>query len=206
MGFTLATHDLEIRGAGELLGEGQSGQIQEVGFNLYNELLQRAVNALKAGDIPDMDKPLTEQTLVDIGAPALIPTTYIPDVHSRLILYKRIASTKDKAEIRALKVEMIDRFGLLPDEVKHLFALTQLRHLAQTFGVKKLDMSAAGGRILFNPTNKVDPIKIFQLVQTRPWTYKLSGQDSIRFEKELEEVQQRIDWVTDLLQQITVTD
>jgi transcription-repair coupling factor (superfamily II helicase) len=206
VGFTLATHDLEIRGAGELLGEGQSGQIQEIGFNLYNELLQRAVKALKAGDIPDMDKPLAEHTSVEIGAPALIPTAYIPDVHSRLILYKRIASTENKSEIRALKVEMIDRFGLLPDEVNHLFAVTQLRQLAQTLGVKKLDVAAAGGRILFNQNNKVDPMKIFQLVQTRPWTYKLSGQDSIRFEKELEEVQQRVDWVTDLLQQITITD
>jgi len=206
VGFTLATHDLEIRGAGELLGEGQSGQIHEIGFNLYNELLQRAVKALKAGDIPDMDKPLTEHTSVEIGAPALIPSNYIPDVHSRLILYKRIASTEDKTEIRALKVEMIDRFGLLPDAVNCLFAVTQLRQLAQTVGVKKLDVSAVGGRILFNQNNKVDPMKIFQLVQTRPWTYKLSGQDSIRFEKELDDVQQRVDWITDLLQQITITD
>ncbi len=206
IGFTLATHDLEIRGAGELLGEGQSGQIQEIGYNLYNELLQRAVKALKAGKIPDMDKSLTEQISVDIGAAALIPTAYIPDVHSRLILYKRIASAEDKAEIRGLKVEMIDRFGLLPKEVNYLFAVTQLRQIAQELGVKKLEVADAGGRIVFAKQNKVDPAKIFQLVQTRPWTYKLSGQDSIRFEKDLEAVETRVEWVTDLLQQITVSN
>jgi transcription-repair coupling factor (superfamily II helicase) len=206
VGFTLATHDLEIRGAGELLGEGQSGQIQEIGYNLYNELLQRAVKALKAGKIPDMDKSLTEQISVDIGAAALIPTAYIPDVHSRLILYKRIASAEDKAEIRGLKVEMIDRFGLLPKEVNYLFAVTQLRQMAQELGVKKLEVADAGGRIVFAKQNKVDPAKIFQLVQTRPWTYKLSGQDSIRFEKDLEAVETRVEWVTDLLQQITVSN
>jgi len=203
VGFTLATHDLEIRGAGELLGEGQSGQIQEIGFNLYNELLQRAVKALKSGEMPDMDKPLAEHTTVEIGAPALIPSDYIPDVHTRLILYKRIACAEDKATIKDLKIEMIDRFGLLPDQINNLFEVTRLRYIAQNIGVKKLEASAAGGRIVFGSNTKVDPMKILDLVQKRPWTYKLDGQDKIRFEKELDDVQQRVDWIIDFLHNIT---
>ncbi len=203
VGFTLATHDLEIRGAGELLGEGQSGQIQEIGFNLYNELLQRAVKVLRSGEIPNMDKPLESRTTVDIGSPALIPSDYIPDVHTRLILYKRIASAEDKAAIRDLKVEMIDRFGLLPDEVNTLFEVTRLRQVAQQTGVKKLDASASGGRIIFAENNNVDPMKVLELIQKRPWIYKLDGQDKIRFEKELEDVQQRVDWIIGFLQHIT---
>ena len=206
VGFTLATHDLEIRGAGELLGEGQSGQIQEIGFNLYNELLQRAVKALKSGEIPDMDKPLEERTTVEIGAPALIPSDYIPDVHTRLILYKRIASAEDKSAIKDLKVEMIDRFGLLPEPVNTLFEVTRLRQVAQKIGVKKLDASAAGGRISFGSNTKVDPMKILELVQKRPWTYKLDGQDKVRFEKELDDVQQRVDWIIEFLNNITQVD
>ena len=150
-----------------------------------------------------MDKPLASHTTVEIGSPALIPSHYIPDVHTRLILYKRIASAEDKAAIKDLKVEMIDRFGLLPDEVNTLFEVTRLRQLAQIIGVKKLDASAAGGRIVFGSNTKVDPMKILSLVQKRPWTYKLSGQDTIHFEKELEDVQQRVDWVVELLDNIT---
>ncbi len=133
-GFTLATHDLEIRGAGELLGDEQSGQIQEIGFTLYTELLERAVSALKAGKQPELDKPLNHGPEVDLHLPALIPDDYVPDVHNRLILYKRIASAEDGAELRELQVEMIDRFGLLPDPAKLLFSVTELKLAAVPLG------------------------------------------------------------------------
>src|SRR5690606_33789318 len=122
-GFTLATHDMEIRGAGELLGDEQSGQMQEIGFSLYNDLLERAVKALKSGKEPDlntMDRPFIE---IDLHVPALIPSDYLPDVHTRLVLYKRIAAAQDNDALRELQVEMVDRFGLLPDPTKTLFAV-----------------------------------------------------------------------------------
>jgi transcription-repair coupling factor (superfamily II helicase) len=202
VGFTLATHDLEIRGAGELLGEDQSGQIQEIGFNLYNELLERAVKAMKSGQMPDTSATDAHVTTVDIGAPALIPTDYIPDVHSRLILYKRIASTQNSEELKELRIEMIDRFGLLPDEVNNLFEVTRLRQLASAIGIKKLDASDKGGRIIFDSKPKVNPAKIIELVQKRPWTYRLDGQDKLRFEHEMSEVDGRIDWLKTLINTI----
>jgi len=137
-GFTLASHDMEIRGAGELLGEGQSGQMQEIGFTLYLELLERAVEALKAGREPELDRPLDHGTEIDLGIPALLPDDYLPDVHTRLIQYKRIASASDKTELRELQVEMIDRFGLLPDPTKNLFRITELKLGATPLGIKKL--------------------------------------------------------------------
>src|SRR5690606_35635385 len=133
-GFTLATHDLEIRGAGELLGEEQSGQIQEVGFTLYSELLERAVEALKKGEVPDLDAPLDHGPEVDLKVPALLPNDYMPDVHMRLVLYKRIASAPNQAALDELQVEMIDRFGLLPEQAKNLFRLAELRQMALPLG------------------------------------------------------------------------
>lgn len=201
VGFTLATHDLEIRGAGELLGEGQSGQIHEIGFNMYNELLNRAVKAIKSGGVPDA-QPNTQATTVDIGVPALIPTNYIPDIHNRLILYKRIASTHDQADLKALKIEMIDRFGLLPTPVNHLFAVTTLRQQAEQLGIKKLDANAKGGRIVFSAKPTVDPVKIIELVQKRPWIYRLDGQDKLRFSHDLADIEKRIEWLRELLRSI----
>jgi len=201
VGFTLATHDLEIRGAGELLGEDQSGQIHEIGFNMYNDLLNRAVKAMKAGEMPDAQTQ-TNATTVDIGVPALIPTDYIPDIHNRLILYKRIASTNDKAALKELKIEMIDRFGLLPTPVNHLFAVTTLRQQAEQLGIKKLDANAEGGRIIFTAKPKIDPIKIIELVQKRPWIYRLDGQDKLRFSHDLSDIEKRIDWLKELMRSI----
>ncbi|MGD8430297.1 MAG: transcription-repair coupling factor, partial [Ectothiorhodospiraceae bacterium] len=126
IGFALASHDLEIRGAGELLGEGQSGQIQEIGFSLYTELLERAVRDLRSGREPALDRPLHHGAEVDLRIPALLPEDYLPDVHSRLVLYKRIANASDRDQLRELQVEMIDRFGLLPEPAKNLFRLTEL--------------------------------------------------------------------------------
>ena len=201
VGFTLATHDLEIRGAGELLGEGQSGQIQEIGFNLYNDLLERAVKALKSGKVPDL-KTSNSRTTVELGAPALIPDDYLPDVHSRLILYKRIASAESQTALDELRVEMIDRFGLLPEPAKTLFSVTRVKLIAQALGVKKLDLTANGGRIIFDKEPNIDPMKVITLIQKRPWMFKLDGQDKLRFEVELPTVDEREEWVVKLMGEI----
>lgn len=202
VGFTLATHDLEIRGAGELLGEGQSGQIQEIGFSLYNDLLQRAVKALKTGEIPDLEKPAQTITTVDLGSPALIPEDYLPDVHSRLILYKRIASAEDKDALDELRIEIIDRFGLLPDPLQTLFAVTEIKLIAQPIGIRKLDVNSKGGRIVFHNKPNIDPMKVMQLVQRKPWVFQLDGQDKIKFTKEFTDLQDRSTWISQLLRDI----
>jgi transcription-repair coupling factor (superfamily II helicase) len=202
VGFTLASHDLEIRGAGELLGDEQSGQIQEIGFSLYNELLERAVKALKRGELPEEDGRET-RTTVDLGAPALIPDDYLPDVHNRLILYKRIANAKNKEQLRELRIEMIDRFGLLPDPVNTLFDVTRLKQIAQTLGVLKLDVGEEGGRIMFNEKPAIDPMKIMQIVQKHPSEYKIVGSDKLYFEVKLRTVEQRVQWLKRLFIEIS---
>lgn len=202
VGFTLASHDLEIRGAGELLGDGQSGQIQEIGFSMYNDLLERAVKALKSGKLPELDKS-ESRTTVDLGVPALIPDDYLPDVHNRLIMYKRIASAKNAEALRDLRVEMIDRFGLLPEAVMSLFEVTRLKQIAQKLGILKLDMGEEGGRILFNEKPNIDPMKIFELVQQRPWELSIKGQDKLYFEYEaMATVEQRVQWIKRLFDEI----
>ncbi len=180
-GFTLATHDLEIRGAGELLGDEQSGQIQEIGYNLYMELLERAVAALKSGKQPDLDKPLEAGPEVELHLPALIPDDYVPDVHLRLVLYKRIAGTASREELDELKVELIDRFGPLPPYAQSLFRATQIKLRAADLGIRKIDAGAVGGYIVFNEHNKVDARHILRLIQTRPKDYRLDGPLKLRF-------------------------
>jgi transcription-repair coupling factor (superfamily II helicase) len=201
-GFLLASHDLEIRGAGELLGEAQSGQIHEVGFTLYMDLLERAVAALKAGKIPELDRPLDHGPEIDLQSPALIPDDYLPDVHSRLILYKRIASARDDGELRELQVEMIDRFGLLPEPVKNLFRVTGLKLRATPVGVKKIEAGPKGGRVVFGPEPKVDPAKLVGLIQQQHRVYKLDGKDKLRFIKELPDAATRVAEVESLLEGI----
>ncbi|WP_428604970.1 transcription-repair coupling factor [Sedimenticola sp.] len=201
-GFTLATHDLEIRGAGELLGEGQSGQIHEVGFSLYSELLERAVKALKAGEHPDLDRPLDHGAEIDLQLPALLPEDYLPDVHSRLVLYKRIASAGSDDELRELQVEMIDRFGLLPEPAKNLFGITSLKLKANPLGIRKIEAGPVGGRILFDGQPKIDPGQIIRLIQTRPKEYKLDGGEKLRFFKDLSDPQRRIDQVGAILDEV----
>jgi len=198
-GFTLATHDLEIRGAGELLGEEQSGQIQEIGFSLYIELLERAVQALKAGRIPDIDAPLYHGAEVDLQIPALLPEDYLPDVHARLIQYKRIASAADLDDLRELQVEMIDRFGLLPDAAKHLFAVTELKLQAQPLGVRKIEAGPQGGRLLFQPEPPVDPLRVIRLIQSKPQEFRLDGGERLRFTADLPTGPDRIAYVGGLL-------
>lgn len=202
-GFTLATHDLEIRGAGELLGDEQSGQIQEIGFTLYSELLERAVGALKAGREPALERPLNHGPEVDLHLPALIPDDYLPDVHGRLILYKRIASAADEDELRELQVEMIDRFGLLPDAVKHLFSITGLKLKAVPLGVSKIDVGESSGRLIFGPQPNVDPSAIVQLIQAQPAHYSLDGSDKIRFQLDMSSPEKRVASVGALLESLS---
>ncbi|MEW9623722.1 transcription-repair coupling factor [Rhodanobacter geophilus] len=191
-GFTLATHDLEIRGAGELLGDEQSGQIQEIGFGLYTELLDRAVRALKSGKVPDFDLSSEHETEVELHLPALIPDDYLPDVHTRLTLYKRIASARNEDALRDLQVEMIDRFGLLPEPTKTLFALSGLKLMATPLGIRKLDFGPNGGRIVFREKPEVDPLAIIKLIQGLPRVYKLDGQDKLRVTLDLPGASERI--------------
>jgi transcription-repair coupling factor (superfamily II helicase) len=180
-GFTLATHDLEIRGAGELLGDEQSGQIQEIGYNLYMELLERAVAALKSGKQADLERPLDAGPEVELHVPTLIPEDYVPDVHLRLMLYKRIASTPSREELDELKVELIDRFGPIPPFAQSLFRATYLKLRAAALGIRKIDAGASSGYILFEEQNKVDPKRVLKLIQGKPKEYRLDGPLKLRF-------------------------
>ncbi|MYK48664.1 MAG: transcription-repair coupling factor [Gammaproteobacteria bacterium] len=177
IGFTLATHDLEIRGAGELLGEEQSGQIANIGFSLYMEMLERAVAAIKAGKTPNLDAPLPTSHDVNLHVPALIPDDYLPDVHARLIMYKRVANAAEQAELDELKIEMIDRFGLLPDPVRNLFRTTTIKLDASRLGIDRIDVGPAGGRIEFTAETVVAPITIVRLVQREPDTFRYRDGD-----------------------------
>jgi transcription-repair coupling factor (superfamily II helicase) len=180
-GFALATHDLEIRGAGELLGEGQSGQIQAIGFTLYNELLSRAVAALKAGQEPALDDPFRHGPEVETGLAVLIPEDYMPDVYMRLVQYKRIANAESRAELDELEVEMINRFGLLAEPTKALFSVTWIKLLAASLGVEKLTAQASGGSIRFARDATVDAAALVRLVAETPERYSLDGPFRLRF-------------------------
>jgi transcription-repair coupling factor (superfamily II helicase) len=180
-GFTLATHDLEIRGAGELLGDEQSGQIQEIGFNLYMELLERAVAALKSGKQADLERPADAGPEVELHIPVLIPEDYVPDVHLRLVLYKRIATVETREELDEMKAEMIDRFGPMPLYALSLFRCAQLKLRAAGLGIRKIDAGATSGYVVFDEQNKVDPKRVLKLVQGRPKEYRLDGPLKLRF-------------------------
>jgi transcription-repair coupling factor (superfamily II helicase) len=199
IGFTLATHDLEIRGAGELLGDEQSGQMNEVGYTLYTDLLRRAVDALKAGRTPELDRPLDHGAEIDLHIPARIPDEYLPDVHARLIMYKRIASAESEADLEDLQVEMIDRFGLLPDSVKRLFEISACKLKANAIGIRKVDLSAAGGRIVFTENPNVDPVKLVQLVQSQSKKFRFDGSDTLRIKADMEAAERRLDELAKLL-------
>lgn len=178
-GFTLATHDLEIRGAGELLGEEQSGQIEEIGFALYSQLLERAVRTLKSGDTLDDEDPWSSGADIDLGVPALIPDDYVPDVTLRLTLYKRISSATSPEALRELKVEMIDRFGLLPERAEQLFALAGLRQRCEQIGIRKIKAGAGSARIEFKPKADVDPAALIAFIQSNPRKHRFDGATTI---------------------------
>lgn len=191
-GFMLASHDLEIRGAGELLGEDQSGQMQAVGFSLYMDMLERAVKAMRKGEIIDLDQPMHSGPEINLRLPALIPDDYLGDVHTRLILYKRIASVKTPEELDELQVEMIDRFGLLPDATKNLMRVTRLKLLAAQLGIVKVEANKEFGRIEFGAKTRVDPLTIVKMVQTRPQTYRLEGATHLKFFASMDDSNERI--------------
>jgi transcription-repair coupling factor (superfamily II helicase) len=198
-GFTLATHDLEIRGAGELLGEGQSGQIQAIGFTLYNELLARAVAELREGREPDLEDPFTHGPEVETGLVALIPEDYMPDVHMRLVHYKRIANAESKTALDDLQVEIIDRFGPIPEPAKTLFKVTWLKLLAQPLGIDKIQAGAQGGLLRFGERAKVDPVALISLIADEPEKFSLDGPFKLRFVSETRTDLQRIQAVETLL-------
>ncbi len=201
-GFTLATHDLEIRGAGELLGDTQSGQIQEIGFSLYTELLGRAVDSLRAGDEPDLESPLNAGVDINLHVAALLPDEYVPDVHLRLILYKRISSCADAAELRDLQVELIDRFGLLPEPAKNLLRIAAIKRSAAALGIEKIDVADKGGFLVFGAKSHIDPVALVQLVQNSAQTYKLQGSHRLQFRGDFEDLAQRFSAVEDLLRRL----
>jgi len=203
-GFMLSSHDMEIRGAGELLGDDQSGQIQEIGFTLYTELLERAVNALKSGKQPELDTPIDRGPEVDLQTSALIPEDYLPDIHGRLVLYKRISNTETKDELRELQVEMIDRFGLFPEPVKTLFSVTELKQQAEKLGIKKIEANAGGGRIIFSATPNINTDQLIFLIQTQAQVYKFDGADKLRFIKPFEATEQKLEFITELLDKLTI--
>ncbi|CAH0533789.1 Transcription-repair-coupling factor [Vibrio stylophorae] len=201
-GFTLATHDLEIRGAGELLGDEQSGQIQSVGFTLYMEMLEQAVEALKEGKEPALDDLLREQTEVELRIPALLPDDYIGDVNTRLSLYKRIASAKSREDLHEMKVELIDRFGLLPESAENLLTVNQIRLAASQILVKRLEAGEKGGFIEFDSNARIDPAFMVNLLQTQPTHYGFDGPTKLKFMFPLSDRRERIQFVTGLLTQL----
>lgn len=181
-GFSLATHDLEIRGAGELLGEEQSGNMHAIGFSLYMELLNTAVEALKSGKVPELDKPANQGPEINLNMSLIIPENYIRDVHTRLVLYKRIAHAENSKQLDELQVEMIDRFGLLPDPVKNLFRTMELKFSAQQLGIKKITANKESAKIEFDEQPKIKPETIIKLIQVQPKTYKLDGSSRLRYQ------------------------
>lgn len=203
-GFMLSSHDMEIRGAGELLGDEQSGQIQEIGFSLYSELLERAVNALKSGKLPELDTPMDRGVDVELQAAALIPEDYLPDVHLRLVLYKRISNTETTADLRELQIEMIDRFGLLPESVKTLFSVTELKQRAELLGIKKIEASTTGGRIIFGAHPNINAEQLIHLIQTQAQCYRLDGMDKLRFTKNFTSVQEKVGFIGELLDKLQI--
>ena len=202
-GFTLATHDLEIRGAGELLGDEQTGQIHEIGFTLYSDLLERAVKALREGRQPELDRPLHQGPEIDCLVPALIPDDYIPDVHTRLVMYKRVAGAASQAELRDLQVEMIDRFGLLPEALKNLFRITAIKLDAEPMGVSKIEIGPLDGRILFGDEADINTQKLVELIQLHPQRYRFEGGNKLRFSGEYELAEDRFRAITEILSLLT---
>lgn len=200
-GFALATHDLEIRGAGELLGEDQSGQIANIGFSLYMDMLEQAVEAIKEGKEPSLESVLAKQTEIELRVPALLPEDYIPDVNTRLSQYKKIASCKSFDELEDIQVELIDRFGLLPDATKNLFAMSQMKLRAQKVGIQKIEAHQNGGFIEFIENADIDPGFIIGLIQSQPNRYKLDGPQRLKFQIETDKAKERVTLINNMLDQ-----
>ncbi|MGZ5768680.1 MAG: transcription-repair coupling factor, partial [Caldimonas sp.] len=200
-GFYLAMHDLEIRGAGEVLGESQSGNMLEVGFQLYNEMLAEAVRSLKAGKEPDLLAPLSVTTEINLHAPALLPTDYCGDVHLRLSFYKRLATARTPEQIDGLLEELVDRFGKLPPQAQTLIDVHRLRVLARPYGVVKVDAAPGVIHITFKPNPPIDPMRIIELVQKNRHI-RLAGNEKLRIERELKDPKERAQMVRDVLRSL----
>lgn len=198
-GFALATHDLEIRGAGELLGDGQSGQINSVGFNLYMEMLEKAVQALKDGKEPSLTDTLGKQTEVDLRIPALLPEDYIGDINMRLAMYKKLANCQDLEEIDNIQIEFIDRFGLLPQAAKNLVQQAAIKLAAAEININKIEANDLGGTIEFDQEAKIDPGYLIQMIQKKPTLYRFDGPTKIRFMHKTPANHERLDYVLKLI-------
>jgi transcription-repair coupling factor (superfamily II helicase) len=190
-GFYLAMHDLEIRGAGEVLGESQSGEMQEVGFNLFNDMLTSAVKSLKEGREPDLEAPLAVTAEINLHLPALLPEDYCADVHERLVLYKRLANCDTEDDLKAMEEELIDRFGLPPDPARALIETHRLRIRTRPLGITRLDASPKAISVQFKPNPPIDPLKLIKLIQNKR-EYKLAGQDKLRLETATADLGERL--------------
>ena len=201
-GFTLATHDLEIRGAGELLGEGQSGNMHAIGFNLFMEMLDKAVRDLKAGKTPELSAPMNHGPDIDLRMSAIIPEDYIGDTHMRLIMYKRISNAVDSQQLRDLQIELIDRFGLLPQPVKQLFLITELKFLATQLGINRINASAQNGKIEFGTQPNINAGALITLIQLHSKRYQLEGPSKLKFALDSTGNEERIHEINALLRQL----
>jgi transcription-repair coupling factor (superfamily II helicase) len=202
IGFTLASHDLEIRGAGELLSDEQSGHIYEVGYSLFMEMLNKAVAALKSGRQPELEQPLEHGVEVELDMPVIIPEDYLADVHLRLTMYKRIANTTDNAQLQELQVEMIDRFGLLPESVTQLFRVTELKLLAGRLGIEKINGNDEQCDIVFTEQPIINTAKLIELVQQQPKRYRFIGNQKVSIAQPTDNGMARVQWIEDFLLQL----
>ena len=201
-GFTLASHDLEIRGAGELLGEAQSGTIDLVGFSLYSQYLRQAMRSISGKASPELAS--RESNIeIDIELPALLPETFIPDVHMRLVFYKRIASAKSVTEINELKIELADRFGFLPAPTKLLLELAELRSPAQNLGITRIQLGSAGGYLEFTENPGFEPLKLIKLIQVQHQDYQLKGEQRLLIKKSLPEKTDRLKAIATVLNHLS---
>jgi transcription-repair coupling factor (superfamily II helicase) len=201
-GFYLAMHDLEIRGAGEVLGDEQSGEMQQIGFQLYADMLKAAVDALKEGREPNLIDPLGVTTEINLHVPALLPETYCNDVHERLVLYKRLANCDSPAALTEMQEELIDRFGLPPEQTQALLACHRLRLIARPLGVVKVDAGPERTQVQFGPDPSVDPGKLIALVQ-QDGRYRFAGPDRVRIERAAPTLEERVALVEGFLGRLT---
>ena len=202
-GFMLATHDMEIRGAGELLGAQQSGQIHSLGYSMYLDMLEQAVQAIKSGEDVDIESASRPHGEINLHLPALIPDEYLPDVQLRLTLYKRIANAENNESLRDLKVEMIDRFGLLPEAVKNLFAVTEMKLKSLPIGIERIDSGPDGGFLEFGSKTSVEPLTIVKMVQEQPAIFSLQGATKLRYLNSFSSSAKRLEWLNQLIDSLS---
>ncbi len=201
-GFTLAAHDMEIRGVGEILGAEQSGRIQEIGYGMYMDLLRRAVASLKAGQQAGMEEFPDHGIEVNLHVPALIPSDYLPDAHTRLLMYKRIAGADQAAALRDVQEEFIDRFGLLPPPLKNLFRIAGVKLRARALGIRRITLGEQGGNLGFHEHTPLPPEKIIALLQAKPGVYRMDGSDTLRIRHGIADVEERFCFLEALLAQL----